>query len=54
MPVVSLEVDGRQTPRHLHHRTESLAFEGTYVGVEETQDELKVRLLAGNERHPGG
>ena len=23
----------------------------TYVGVEETQDELKVRLLAGDERH---
>lgn len=26
---------------------------GTHVGVEETQDELEVRLLAGYERHLG-
>lgn len=26
----------------------------TYVGVEQTQDELEVRLLAGDERHVCG
>ena len=26
----------------------------TYIGVEKTQNELKARLLAGDERHDGG
>ena len=28
--------------------------DGSYVGVQQTQDELEVRLLSGDERHDGG
>lgn len=57
MPLISvpaLHVPQPHSPSHLkfHFLSRNPVRQGeTYVGVEETQDELEVRLLTGDERH---